>query len=421
MKQVRYALLTTITFLVFFVVAFQQQLTNVVASSLTPLQIAEYINHERLAKDIPPLALNPQLSQAAYLKGKDMLDKNYWAHFGPHNETPWQFILKSGYDYVYAGENLAKGFSSAYDIVSAWMASPKHRENVLEPEFKDIGVAVLRGNLRGEYVYLIVALFGATIADRPLQRKAIPALAIIFPEDGAILKEGIVNIRAKGVNLNPKFVHLYVDKVFIKKLQPLKKEEFVSELSLPSGTHTIAIRATGQRHEPLLDFVKVAVANAAKVEKQKDYYKSGISVSLKDNLLKLDTPNVLSFKTLYMRVDNVIYKIARFPYTVELPYVPQKDLSLHFVVETASGTQLEFDKVVSVDRSSVLAGRIGFINLSGPYKTVFVGLSAMFFLLSFVALIIALKGSHYLIWDVLAADLLYILVLVLLNVGFVTV
>ncbi len=421
MKQVRYALLTTITFLVFFVVAFQQQLTNVVASSLTPLQIAEYINHERLAKDIPPLALNPQLSQAAYLKGKDMLDKNYWAHFGPHNETPWQFILKSGYDYVYAGENLAKGFSSAYDIVSAWMASPKHRENVLEPEFKDIGVAVLRGNLRGEYVYLIVALFGATIADRPLQRKAIPALAIIFPEDGAILKEGIVNIRAKGVNLNPKFVHLYVDKVFIKKLQPLKKEEFVSELSLPSGTHTIAIRATGQRHEPLLDFVKVAVANAAKVEKQKDYYKSGISVSLKDNLLKLDTPNVLSFKTLYMRVDNVIYKIARFPYTVELPYVPQKDLSLHFVVETASGTQLEFDKVVSVDRSSVLAGRIGFINLSGPYKTVFVGLSAMFFLLSFVALIIALKGSHHLIWDVLAADLLYILVLVLLNVGFVTV
>src|SRR5664279_3337123 len=118
-------------------------------------------NKQRQAHGLTLLKLNDNLTKAAQLKGQNMFAKNYWAHISPDGDTPWQFIKTSVYDYLYAGENLARGFSTSPEVVDAWMASPSHRENMLSPNYNDVGFAVLPGQLTGSDTLLVVEMFGS--------------------------------------------------------------------------------------------------------------------------------------------------------------------------------------------------------------------------------------------------------------------
>lgn len=120
-------------------------------------------NKARVENGLPVLQLSPELSSAAQKKADDMFAKNYWAHFAPgENNTPWVFIRNSGYDYLYAGENLAKGYTDSKSVVDAWMASKMgHRENILGKNYKDIGFAVKEGKINGEDTVLVVQMLGA--------------------------------------------------------------------------------------------------------------------------------------------------------------------------------------------------------------------------------------------------------------------
>ena len=60
------------------------------------------------------------------------------------------------------GENLARGFNSASDVINAWMNSPEHRQNVLSPNYQNVGFAVATGNLSGEDTVLVVEMLGST-------------------------------------------------------------------------------------------------------------------------------------------------------------------------------------------------------------------------------------------------------------------
>src|SRR5258706_10350524 len=91
-----------------------------------------------------------------------MFAKDYWAHIAPDGTTPWSFIKGAGYNYVYAGENLARGYFSASDVVNAWMASPEHRENMLSSKFADVGFSAQNGKLTGEDTVLVVEMLGST-------------------------------------------------------------------------------------------------------------------------------------------------------------------------------------------------------------------------------------------------------------------
>ncbi|MDZ7798186.1 MAG: CAP domain-containing protein [Patescibacteria group bacterium] len=122
--------------------------------------IINLTNQERLNHNLPQLKLNSNLTQAAVAKAKDMLADDYFAHFAPDGKKPWDFIHSSGYDYKFAGENLAMDFSSASGAMQGWMASPTHRENILSSDYDEIGVAVLNGKLQGHSTILIVQMFG---------------------------------------------------------------------------------------------------------------------------------------------------------------------------------------------------------------------------------------------------------------------
>jgi len=89
-----------------------------------------------------------------------MLTKGYWAHNSPTGEQPWKWFEDDGSKYANAGENLAKNFHTSKDVTVAWMNSSSHRKNILNSNFKDVGIAVVNGKLDNEETTLVVALFG---------------------------------------------------------------------------------------------------------------------------------------------------------------------------------------------------------------------------------------------------------------------
>jgi len=130
-------------------------------------QIITLTNSKRAQNGLGLLAINSQLSQAALAKANDMYVADYWAHNSPSGKTPWSFISAAGYRYLYAGENLARDFSDASSVVEAWMASSSHRSNILDDNFKEIGVAVTSGDLEGREVVLVVQMFGTPVSAIP--------------------------------------------------------------------------------------------------------------------------------------------------------------------------------------------------------------------------------------------------------------
>ncbi|OGE30559.1 hypothetical protein A3C59_00225 [Candidatus Daviesbacteria bacterium RIFCSPHIGHO2_02_FULL_36_13] len=133
-----------------------------ISSNITNQKIIELTNAERAKQGLSVVKENEALNKAAYLKGMNMFEENYWAHFAPSGKSPWDFILGSGYKFTYAGENLAKNFYNSEDVVSAWMKSPTHRDNLLNSKYKDIGIAVVEGNLDGIQTTLVIQEFGTT-------------------------------------------------------------------------------------------------------------------------------------------------------------------------------------------------------------------------------------------------------------------
>lgn len=138
-----------------------------VTANFTQEDLLLQTNAKRAENGLPPLQMNSQLSEAALKKGKDMLEKNYWAHNAPDGTTPWVFIKGEGYEYLYAGENLARGFSSAPEVVDAWMASQGHKENILSKNYDDVGFAVVTGTLTGDETILVVQEFGRRMTGTP--------------------------------------------------------------------------------------------------------------------------------------------------------------------------------------------------------------------------------------------------------------
>lgn len=137
------------------------------AANIPPSDVIRLTNVQRQANGLSALNENSTLDSAALAKGNDMLAKGYWAHFAPDGTSPWSFFLSFGYKYRYAGENLARDFSDPASAVNAWMNSPSHRENILNPNYQDIGVGVVQGSLAGADTTIIVQFFGSSLSGSP--------------------------------------------------------------------------------------------------------------------------------------------------------------------------------------------------------------------------------------------------------------
>lgn len=108
-----------------------------------------------------PLRVNPLLTEAAQEKADDMATHSYFAHVSPDGKTPWYFFDAVGYTYQYAGENLAVDFNDSADVEQAWMNSPGHRANILDPRFTEVGIATAQGMYQGHLATFVAQEFGS--------------------------------------------------------------------------------------------------------------------------------------------------------------------------------------------------------------------------------------------------------------------
>lgn len=129
-------------------------------------EVIKFTNESRITNKLPPLKANAQLDLAASKKLNDMATKEYFAHISPSGVNPWFWVKESQYQYRVAGENLALGFPTAKETVLAWLDSPSHRENILNNQYMDIGVAVKAVEINGDNGILVVQMFGSPVQTR---------------------------------------------------------------------------------------------------------------------------------------------------------------------------------------------------------------------------------------------------------------
>lgn len=142
------------------------------ATAITPENLQNLINSERSKRNLPTLNTDSALSDAAAKKSEDMIKRRYFEHYA-FNLSPWDFIKSAGYDYLFAGENLAMDFNTSEGTVNAWMDSENHRDNILNPDYRDLGVGVVKGDYyednKPRETIMVTTMFGR---ERPPIMKA---------------------------------------------------------------------------------------------------------------------------------------------------------------------------------------------------------------------------------------------------------
>jgi len=130
-------------------------------SEISKTILLELINKDRKALGLAPLKESDILNKAANLKAQDMLLNDYFSHQNPQGLTPWYWLKAVGYNYQLAGENLAIGFLDSEEVYQAWLNSPSHKANILNPHYQEIGIAVVQGDFKNNKTTLVVQYFGA--------------------------------------------------------------------------------------------------------------------------------------------------------------------------------------------------------------------------------------------------------------------
>lgn len=126
-----------------------------VSMSADEQKMFNLVNQERAKVGLPVYKANGELLKLARLKAQDMINKGYFSHTSPTYGSPFDMIKAAGVSYRYAGENLA----GAYNVNTAHtnlMNSSGHRANILNNNFKEVGIGIVNG---GPYGKMYVQLF----------------------------------------------------------------------------------------------------------------------------------------------------------------------------------------------------------------------------------------------------------------------
>lgn len=96
-------------------------------------------NAARMREGVPPLLSHALLNQAAQAHAVAMASGGYFDHIDNEGRGVGERLLKVGYNYRWCGENISAGKSNADDVIAWWLSSDSHRDNILKPEFTDVG------------------------------------------------------------------------------------------------------------------------------------------------------------------------------------------------------------------------------------------------------------------------------------------
>ncbi len=103
------------------------------------------INRQRTSRGLPALHINRRLNRSAQSWTDTMVRRQKFTHGSDFGAR----ISAVGFNWSTAGENIAVGFTTAHSVVKAWMASTGHCENILDPDFAQVGTGVVNRGIRG--------------------------------------------------------------------------------------------------------------------------------------------------------------------------------------------------------------------------------------------------------------------------------
>jgi uncharacterized protein YkwD len=132
-------LLSAATIVSPFLVQVEPASANCQVSS-TALEVAKLTNQVRAKYGLRPLRSNCQLYSAAQNHTVDMVNQRKMSHTGSDGSNVGTRVKRSGYQYSSIAENVAQGQRSPSQVVNSWMDSPGHRQNILNPNYTEIGV-----------------------------------------------------------------------------------------------------------------------------------------------------------------------------------------------------------------------------------------------------------------------------------------
>lgn len=225
-----------------------------IATDITIQKLFTLTNEERTKQGLSALQENAQLAEAAEKKASHMFQKDYWSHFAPDGTSPWDFIKQSGYQYEFAGENLAKNFLFSNNVVDAWINSETHRTNMFRKEYTQVGYAVVNGMLNGEETTLVVQMFGTPINPQEQEVRADPDLSVQKPK---VLgqTQAVPQIQKQGLPVNGKRLAYDINIIFIAFIILA----LILDFSVASKLNILHLRGKHIAHLLFLGFISLGI------------------------------------------------------------------------------------------------------------------------------------------------------------------
>ena len=174
-------------------------------AAVLPAVLDDLTNKERQTQNLPTLTINPLLNKAAEMKATDMAVKGYFAHTSPEGKTPWYWLAQVGYNYQYAGENLAIDFTDSKDVANAWMASPTHKANIVKGNYTEIGTGVADGMYEGKETVFVAQVYAnpLPIAETQAQQKTVVVPNVATAKEPKNILGAETSVNSQNITLNP--------------------------------------------------------------------------------------------------------------------------------------------------------------------------------------------------------------------------
>lgn len=203
-------------------------------------EIIKLTNNLRQEAGLKLLQESVTLNQAAYNKVQDMMVSQYFSHVSPSKLGLADWLKSANYPYAVAGENLAMGFSSAKQVVTAWQKSKTHNSNLLDSDYKEIGVAMISGAYKKHDTTIVAQYFGtqkvaSVQTPQVLAKKPIPSAETNLTKNSQIALntspsvKGIkIESEAVVMDTTPPTIDLTRTKIFLN--QPFGQEERIVKI-----------------------------------------------------------------------------------------------------------------------------------------------------------------------------------------------
>lgn len=168
-------------------------MTSTLQSSEFAQEVLRLTNEFRADHGLSPLTLNEVLTITAQKYSQLMAEEDFFSHIGKDGSAPWERAAVEGYTARAVGENIAAGQSTPEEVVEGWIDSASHRQNLLNPNYTELGVGyfVLENDTgQVNYGHYWTQLFGSgnLTANLPADRTDINLTHVINDDPGESLQ-----------------------------------------------------------------------------------------------------------------------------------------------------------------------------------------------------------------------------------------